>query len=312
MDLDAFIFFATVVETGSFASAARKLGMDRSNVSRRIRKLELDVGAELIRRTTRQMKLTELGEAFYERCAVISAEVDNAQRVVQSLNATVRGPLHVACHPVMGRTLLAGMFSEFCLKYPDVSMQVTLNGNVEDLVGMGIDVALRIINEPGPSYVARKLADIRWVICASPAYLDRCGAPADPQALTRHAWCGVRQRVSLEFVRAEQHRRVVLFARMQCADYDFLKTTLLAGVGVGMVPAYGVREELAAGRLRTVLSDFRLAPSPGNSLFAMTAATRYTPPQIRAFLDSLKQGFATDPLGPQAGEAVRPAQPAST
>lgn len=312
MDLDAFIFFATVVETGSFASAARKLGMDRSNVSRRIRKLELDVGAELIRRTTRQMKLTELGEAFYERCAVISAEVDNAQRVVQSLNTTVRGPLHVACHPVMGRTLLAGMFSGFCLKYPDVSMQVTLNGNVEDLVGLGIDVALRITNEPGPSYVARKLADIRWVICASPGYLRRWGAPPEPQALTRHAWCGVRHRMGMEFVRAEQHRRVVLFSRMQCADYDFLKTSLLAGVGVGMLPAYGVRAELAAGTLRTVLDDFQLAPSPGNSLFAITAATRYTPPQTRAFLEELKLAFAADPLGIQTGTALRPAQPVST
>ncbi len=294
MELESFLFFAAVVEAGSFSNAARKLGIDRSNVSRRIMRLELDVGAQLLRRTTRQMKLTELGEALYERCNAISAEVDRARLVVQSPAESVRGPIHVSCHPVMGRLYLVDVFNSFCMRYPKVSMKITLNGNVDDLVGLGIDVALRITNEPGAAFVARRLADIDWVVCASPDYLLQADALRDPQALARHSWCGVRSRMSLDFVRGARHARIMLTARMQCADYAVLKKAIMAGLGVGVLPAYAARDELRQGSLRQVLKPYRLAPSPGNALYAITSPTRYMPPQTRAFLDYLKEQLSTD------------------
>ncbi|MFA4914609.1 MAG: LysR family transcriptional regulator [Burkholderiaceae bacterium] len=296
MELDSFLFFAAVVEAGSFSNAARKLGIDRSNVSRRINRLEVDVGAQLLRRTTRQMKLTELGEALFERCNAISAEVDRARLVVQSPTESVRGPIHVSCHPVMGRLYLADLFNAFCLRYPEVSLKITLDGNADDLVGLGIDVAMRITNEPASAFVARRLASIDWVICASPQYLKKAGTPRDPQALTQHAWCGVRSRMSLDLVRAARHGRVVLSARLQCADYAVLKNAMIAGLGIGLLPAYAARDELRAGTLQTVLKGYTLAPSPGNTLYAVTSPTRYMPPQIRAFLDYLKESFEVNPF----------------
>jgi DNA-binding transcriptional LysR family regulator len=296
MDLDSFLFFSTVVDAGSFVSAARKLGMDRSNVSRRIRKLERDVGAQLVRRTTRRMSLTEMGEVFYQRCTLIGIEVEEAQKVLHTMHASVRGALHLSCPPMVGRRYFAPMLSEFCRKYPEVTLQVKLKNDVIDLVGEGIDVALRLTNDPGSGAVARELARVNWILCASPKYLRTHGTPQIPEELAQHAWLGQRGRMALEFVRGAQHRRVLVSSRMECTDFAFLREAAVTGLGIALLPSYIASDELRRGKLRAILEAYRLASSPGDKLYAITLRSRHTPPQVRALLDFLKQKF--DPQAP--------------
>ncbi len=293
LDVNSFMFFAAVVDAGSFVNAARRLGIDRSNVSRRIRNLEREVGAQLLRRTTRRMELTETGALFYERCAVIDAEVQNAQKALLNLRSSVRGPLSLSCPPMLGREFLAPLLAAFCSRYPEVNLRVTLKTNVNDLIGEGIDVALRLSDQPGPNTVARQLARVDWVVCASPRYLRERGTPAVPEDLAGHVWLGQRGRMALEMVRGSEHRRVSVVSRLECPDFTFLREALVAGLGVGLMPAYIAADAIRRGRLRAVLGDFRLSPSPGDRLYAITLATRYTPPQVRALLDFLTGSFET-------------------
>jgi DNA-binding transcriptional LysR family regulator len=291
MDVASFVFFAAVVDAGSFVNAARKLGMDRSNVSRRIRKLEQDIGHQLLQRTTRRMRLTETGQVFYERCAAIGAEVEETQKAMRSLRGEVRGPLHVSCPPMAGRMYFAPLFREFCRRHPDVALKVTMRNDVVDLIVDNVDIALRLTDGPGPTMVARELAQVRWIMCASPRYLRSHGTPEVPEDLSRHAWLGVRGRSSMELSRGSEVRRVVVTSRLECADYGLLREAVLAGLGIGLVPSYAATRELRSGRLRPVLDDYTLAPSPGGKLYAITLPSRYMPSQVRALLDFLKESF---------------------
>lgn len=293
MELDAYLFFATVVESGSFMNAALKLGIDRSNVSRRIRKLERDVEAQLIRRTTRRMSLTEIGEAFYAQCAVIRAEVERADELLHTFGSSVRGPLHVSCPPAVGRLYLTAMFAEFCTQYPKVSLSVSFKGGAVDLMENNLDVSLRVTNDPGEHCVARALGSVEWMLCANPEYLERYGRPTTPEDLASHACLGVRTRVALEYVREDSDlvHRISIQPHLECADYGFLGEMAAAKLGIGLLPSYVAAEHLQSGRLETVLKEYRLTRSPGAMLYAITLPNRYTPPQLRAFIDFLKGRF---------------------
>jgi DNA-binding transcriptional LysR family regulator len=316
MDVDSFLFFAAVVDAGSFVNAARKLGMDRSNVSRRIARLERDMGEQLLVRTTRRMRLTEMGQVFYERCAVIAAEVEEARKAVRSLRSAVRGRLHVSCPPMAGRMYFAPLFREFCRRHPDVELRVTMKNDVVDLIVDGVDIALRVTDGPGPTMVARELAAVRWILCATPGYLQAHGTPRVPEDLARHAWLGVRGRMELGFAKGSEHRRVMVTARLQCSDYAFLREAALEGLGIGLVPSYAANDEIRSGKLRPVLEDYSLAPSPGGRLYAITLPSRYVPTQVRALLDFLKESFhprspwdATGAPGERATASASPAAP---
>lgn len=151
------------MEAGSFATAARRLGMDRSNVSRRIKELEQTAGVQLLRRTTRKMVLTDLGAAFYEQCLAVRSEVEQAKNLLLSHGDVVRGALHVSCPPAIGRQYLVPLFQTFCRRYPAVSLQITLKSGALDLIEERIDVAIRFTNEPSPQHVARVLGHTRWI-----------------------------------------------------------------------------------------------------------------------------------------------------
>lgn len=294
MELDAYLFFATVVESGSFMNAARKLGIDRSNVSRRIRKLERDAEAQLIRRTTRRMSLTDIGEAFYAQCTVIRAEVERAAELLHTLGSSVRGPLHISCPPAVGRLYLTDMLAEFSAQYPDVSLSVMFKGGMVDLMENNLDIALRVTNEPGEHCVARALGPIGWMLCASPGYLATHGRPAAPEDLTAHVCLGVRSRIGLEYVHEGTGaiHRVSIQPHVECADYGFLGEMAAAGRGIALLPSYVAAEHLQNGKLETVLNAYQLTGSPGATLYAITLPNRYTPPQLRAFIDFLKSKFA--------------------
>jgi len=287
MDANVFAFFVAVVDAGSFANAARKLGVDRSNISRRVREIEREAGAQLLARTTRSMRLTETGALLYERGVAINAQVAEANQAVLSLRSTIRGPLHVSCAPLILRMHFKDLFWSFCHEYPEVSLTLTLRNDVVDFVRESVDVALRVTNDLGPTVVAREVGRVRWDLCASPEYLRRHGTPAVPQDLARHAWLGVRNKTPLEFVRGREAWRVTPLSRIECVDYSILREAALAGLGIGFVPSYATYEDFAKRRLRPVLTECEALPSLGSRLYAVTPQSRYMASQVRRFLDFL-------------------------
>jgi len=288
MDAESFLFFATLAESQSLSDAARRLDIDRSGVSRKLKELEAQAHAQLVVRDTRNMALTALGEAYYARCVAVRDEMARAQDVLDSQTGFVHGPLHVSCPPAITRTLLARVLQNFCRMYPAVSLQMTLQAGPIDLIDKQIDVAIRFTNEPEPQYVARPLATTEWFLCASPALVG-----AEPltttEQLALQPWLGIRSRMELSLQSPVGSHRMLRASRMSCGDYALLRDLCRDGLGVAMLPAYVASEGLADGSLVRVMTDFRIDPTPGSTLYAITLQSRYMPPQARALVAYLKE-----------------------
>lgn len=288
IDTASCLFFATLAESGSLSAAARRVGIDRSGVSRRLRELEASASAQLVMRDTRNMALTALGEAFYAQCVAVREQLARAQTVLHSHGGLVHGPLRVSAPPALTRAYLAPLFERFCRTYPAVSLDVSLQAGPVDLIDRQIDVAMRFTNEPEPHYVARPLAVTEWLLCASPVFLSQCGPIASPADLATQPWLGIRGRMEVCLQGGGEASRLLFASRVACADYGMLLTLCTNGLGVGMLPAYLACAPLNRGELVRVLPALRIDPTPGSTLYAITLQSRYMPPQVRTLVTYLK------------------------
>ncbi|MDH3231391.1 MAG: LysR family transcriptional regulator, partial [Alphaproteobacteria bacterium] len=244
--------FARVVEANSFTEAARRLGMSKAAVSKQVSKLEERLGARLLNRTTRRLSLTEVGAAFYERCARIVAEAEEAELAVTRLNATPRGTLRIDAPVNFGMQYLAPLLPPFMLQHPDLRVDMSFNDRFVDLVEEGCDLAVRIGQLPDSSLVARKLAETRSVICAAPSYWDRHGRPGDPSDLANHdcfaySYLATGSEWRLQGPGGEVAVRVS--GSLAANNGDVLRQAAVAGLGVVAMPVFIVCDDLRKGRL---------------------------------------------------------------
>ena len=185
-NLDGMTVFARVVEERSFSGAARKLGMSKSAVSKHVTKLEDNLGIRLLNRTTRRLSLTDAGSTFYQHCARVAEEIETAEHALTDLRGTPRGTLRISAPLTFGQMYLPQLVTEFMEKYPGLHVDIHLADHMVDLVAEGIDMALRITRLKDSSLIARKLADFRGHVVASPGYLAEHGEPKTPQDLLEH------------------------------------------------------------------------------------------------------------------------------
>ncbi|MEE8271095.1 MAG: LysR family transcriptional regulator, partial [Alphaproteobacteria bacterium] len=251
--VSGMIIFARVVEANSFTVAARRLGLSKSAVSKQIARLEDRLGARLLNRTTRRISPTEVGAAFYERCARVAAEVEEAELAVTRLQAEPRGVLRVNAPMSFGMAHLAPAIAAFMERYPDVRIDLTLNDRVVDLIDEGFDVAVRIGHLADSSLVARRLAPSRLVLCAAPSYVERRGAPATPDDLVNHD-CMVYSIVATgeqwTFVgRDGAHHTVRVAARLRVNNGDEMRDIAAAGLGLTILPTFIAADHITNGRL---------------------------------------------------------------
>ncbi|CAG2145515.1 LysR family transcriptional regulator [Cupriavidus numazuensis] len=291
MEATSLVFFANVVDAGSFAAASRQMGLDRSSVSRRINELEQELGSQLLRRTTRSMELTEAGAFFYERCSLVRAEVDYAQKAMWDLSGSVRGTVTLSCPPMLAREVVAPLTVDFCSQYPMVDLKLILKNHVPDFPGKKVDISLQITDSPAPSVVARKLASVHWLICGSPAYLADKAEPSSPADLARLAWVDQYIRDFLELDSGEDIERVKIRTRLECIDLTLLRRALTEGLGVGVLPDYVAQSALKAGRLRRLMAGYTVQGTPGTTLYAITPPTRYMPAKVKVLLDFIVRAF---------------------
>ena len=184
--LDELESFVEVVSKGSFSQAARQLGISKSYVSKHISRLEDRLGARLLNRTTRQLTLTEAGQLFYDRCVMVLQELAQAERSVNQLQASPRGTLRMSVPVSFGVRFLSPLVATFRERYPELNVEVAFSDRLVNIIDEGFDLAVRIGKLSDSSLHARKLADTRNLLCASPGYIKEHGAPSHPSELRQH------------------------------------------------------------------------------------------------------------------------------
>jgi len=294
-NLNHMVTFARVVEAGGFSEAARQMGVSKSRVSKSIAKLELSLGVRLLNRSTRGLSLTEIGAAFHEHCIRITEEAAQAAEVVGRLQSEPRGVLRVTAPVAFGRLHVAPAVAEYLSRYPRLKLDMTITDRMVDLVSEGYDVAIRIRREPSLHVVARELAPVRRVVCATPDYFERRGIPTVPHDLTEHNclhYTHFGTQGEWRFQSAGGEIVVPVKGSLRIDDDDTLAQAVLSGLGIAMLPTFIIGRELQAGRLRSVLSDY--VPLE-RRIYAVHLPNVRLPVKIRAFIDFLQDRFGPEP-----------------
>ena len=292
-DIQAFI---AVVDAGSFTAAAEKLNSAKSAISRRVSSLEDRLGVQLLRRTTRVLNLTQTGRSFYEHGTRILADLEEAEAAVQQEHGELGGTLRVALPLSFGVRHMGGPIATFSKLHPKLEFDLDLNDRRVDLIEENVDVALRIGRLADSSLIARRLFDVRTVICASPHYLNVHGVPATPDDLREHR-CLVYSNLespgnwAYEDGAGEQHL-VKVNAAMTASSGDFLSNAAAHGMGLIIQPTFIASDAIRRGNLVPVLTDYKWPVSPA---YAVYPPTRHLSFRVRAFIDFLAEKFAGMP-----------------
>jgi DNA-binding transcriptional LysR family regulator len=291
-NLSRMAIFAAVVEANSFSEAARRLSLSKSAVSKQIAQLETQLGVRLLNRSTRRIGLTEAGQLYYESCARVVAEAEQVERTLGNLQATPLGTLKVNGPIAFGNSHLVPALLEFLAAHPELHAEVTLQDDYINLLEAGVDLAIRIGRLADSSLVARKLAPVRLVVCASPEYLARRGEPTTPEALADHEWLVytvANPPDRCDLVRGGERHAVRVSGRIRTNSGDVILAAARAGVGIGMMPAFMVAADIRAGRLRELLAGY---DGPQTALYAVYPHSRHVTAKVRLFVDFLAERFA--------------------
>ncbi len=294
-DLNDMVTFARVVEAKSFSEAARRMGASKSRVSKSIAKLERSLGARLLNRSTRGLSLTEVGSAFYEHCRRIIDEAEQATQLVNQLHSEPRGVLKVTTSVAFGTLHIAPALPEFLARYPDLSVDMTITDRLVDLIEEGYDVAIRIVREPALNFVARELAPVRRVVCATPEYFKKHSVPKTPLDLRQHNclhYTHFSAQGEWHFAGPDGDISVPLSGTLRINDDEALSQAVLGGLGVALLPTFIIGAEVQMGRLQAVLSDY--VPLE-RRIYAVYLQSVRLPAKVRAFVDFLRARFGPEP-----------------
>jgi len=289
--LAAIKAFVTVAEEGGFSAAAQELGLSKSAASRQIAALEEALGAQLLKRSTRSVRLTDSGYAYLERCRTLLADLDEADQAIAALQKEPKGLLKINAPMSFGISHAAPAVADFMLRYPDLQVALILNDRFVDPYDEGFDVTLRIGELEDSSLAARKLAQIEMGLFASPGYIEKHGRPRGPDDLNAH-WALHYGRPTGEIawaMRGGTTQSVPISYRLCSNNGDALRIAAAAGLGIALIPAFLVRDELRSGALIPLLDGFE--PKPIN-LYAVYPPTRFLAAKVRLFIDFLAERFA--------------------
>jgi DNA-binding transcriptional LysR family regulator len=293
--LSDLAIFVRVVDTRGFSAAARAMGLTKSAVSKRINRLEKQLGLRLLQRTTRAMSLTEAGRVLYERAAQGVALLDESARLAAGLVDAPRGTLRVTASVTFGKRCLAPLIPEFLARYPEIELQLTLLDRFVDLVEEGYDVALRLTRTPPEQVVAKALMPVRYRLCAAVDYLkgQEIKTPADLAGYNCLHY-GLREfgnewRFERGDGRENETARVRVKSNVVVNNSEVVRDLLLAGMGIGLVWNYAVDREIADGRLVPLLPEWSPVGPFGQTAYALWLPQSHLPPKIRVFVDFLAE-----------------------
>lgn len=283
--LQAMKTFVAVVESGGFTAAARKLDVSLSVVSRVITDLEAHLGVRLLTRTTRVVRPTDTGDAYFENCRRILGEIEDAELAAAGTHSSPHGQLVVTAPVLFGARYVMPIVVDYLQRYPEVNANCLLLDRNVNFVDEGIDVGIRIGELPGSSLQAIAVGRVRQVVCGSPAYLKRHGIPQTPDDLARHTLIQTTTVQTLSewrFHDRGEARPYRLAPRLATSTNDSAIAAAVAGLGLTRVLSYQVAGELWDGKLRVVLADYETASIP---IHVIHREGRHAMQKVRAFLD---------------------------
>jgi DNA-binding transcriptional LysR family regulator len=293
--MDRFVgmaVFTKVVEGNSFASAARHFGLSPAMVSKHVQALEERLGARLLNRTTRRVSTTEVGQEYYGRSVRILAEVEEADSAASDLQTMPRGLLKVSAPLSFGTRHVTPIIADYLAVHPQVSVDLSLDDRYVDLLEEGFDLAIRVGRLPDSSLIARRLAATPMVICASPLYLERHGAPQTPRDLAGHnclAYSFSATRGAWHFLDTERSEEVVdVSGRFSANNGEALRVLALKGEGILLAPAFIVDKDIEASHLIALLPGYTTADIP---IHAVYPHSRDLSAKVRTFVDFLATRF---------------------
>lgn len=307
-----------VVRAGSFTAAARRLGTQKAHLSRVVARLEAQLGAQLMVRSTRSVSLTEVGREVFERALAVLAALDETEQVAQQSQVRPRGVLRVTCGLEFGLLAVNAWIAALLRAHPEVRVEADYTNRVVDLIHEGFDVAVRVGQLDDSGLAARRLGEVGYALYAAPRYLRRRRAPRTIDELAAHdlvlstqtalpgAGGGRRWRLS----RQERERTLALLPRLLVNTHIAARDAAAAGLGIALLPRFQAQPLVEAGALRLVLAGWACDPVPVHAVFA---GSRFLSPKVRAFVDAARAGFdavvnGPPSVGPGPGTAARPSR----
>ncbi|CAI0757371.1 MULTISPECIES: LysR family transcriptional regulator [Serratia] len=285
--------YIAVVEAGGFAAASKRLALAKSAISRRIRDLEIRLGAPLLNRSTRQIHLTDTGLKFYEQAKRILTELNEAENAVGGRHNDLQGRLRIAAPVSLTVHCLSRVVGQFIEANPNLALEFDADDKMVDIIRDGFDLAIRISKLRDSSLVARRITTIRHVCCASPSLLDRYGRPnrvEDLAALPGIRYSNVEESYYWRF--AGGHTPMVK-SRLCFSNGDAVREAAIAGLGIAMLPTFIAHEAIRKGELEVVLREHMRPPI---GMYAVFPSSQNMPAKMRAFIDFLLANFSDEPF----------------
>lgn len=297
--LNEMATFVKVVETESFSETARQLGSTPSAVSRAIARLERALGTRLLHRTTRKLRLSESGQQVYERCVDM---VNAAQAVMESsgqFHIEPQGIIRISVPKAVGHFMLHPHLPEFLALYPKIDIQLLLEDRYIDLIDDGVDLAIRITEQPPGGLMGRKLIDIDHLICATSEYLQKNGIPQHPHDLKQHQciYLGEQANDSKWKFQQEQKSITVPVRGRYAANHTGVRlSAALQHLGIASLPYFVARHALEQGSLVQVLPDWHFKTNYSGGAWLLYPPTRHVPPKLSVFIQYLAEKLAAEPI----------------
>lgn len=281
-----------MADAGSFNKAAQLAGLSTPALSKRISKLEQSLGVQLIHRTTRRLSLTEAGENLYVHAKNIEGQVCDAIGSVSAFSQGLTGSIKMSVPTISGELLLAEAVADFCQKYPNINVDMRLENDFVDLVGEGLDLAIRTGKLEDSSLIARPLIQSNWVVCCSPSYIEKHGQANTPEALKEHNCLAYTYQAQgsfdWRFTKNSTEESVRIKGSFATNNAQALRKAALAGFGIVYVPRCCVYEDLRQGKLVAILSEFQPRRL---GVYAIYPFTKYLPEKLRLLIEHLKQAY---------------------
>jgi len=295
VDLMDVLAFVRVVETGAFARAAERMDISKSILSRRVARLEEQLGARLLTRTAQGAQPTDIGQAYFARASNILADLEAAQEVVDDAVTQVSGTIRITAPLSFGSQHLAPALADFAKLHPKVDLDVSLSDQRIDMMAGGFDMAVRIGNLSDSSLVARRIAPVRAVVVASPSYLDERGRPEHPRDLAGHdllIYANIPVYEQWRFRVGSRWEHVRGHPRFRADNGELLREAACAGLGVVVLPSFIASSAIASGKLEILLRDY---PLDEVGLHLVMPPGRAATARIRALIDFLAARFGPEP-----------------
>jgi DNA-binding transcriptional LysR family regulator len=295
MELSELNAFVKVVQTASFTKAAELLRTRKSHISRQVSQLENELGVRLLERSTRALRVTEVGRDFFERAVAILDAVQDAEQFAQSVQGEPRGVLRLTSGVEFGMLAVGRWIDGFLARHPQVSVEVDLTARVVDLVHEGFDLAIRVGPLDDSRLSARKLGEVRYGLYASPGYLKRFGTPQEPAELVQHpalVFNGGSHGNAWFLRRDDDVREIAVNARLRANNNYVLLDAACSGRGIAQLPVLIADPCVARKQLVPILSSWHITSVP---VYAVFPSNRYLSPKVRAFIDHAVERFAAKP-----------------